>query len=126
MRKLPFMLVAALLLAGLPAQATPATRYLVKGAADRDGLEARHEFAQGFTADLTAAQAARLRAQGAELEPMVIYMPLAKPEARGKPGTSVRPTPADQVPWGVELVSGTALPSGGLDFTGSMPGSAAP
>lgn len=113
MRKLPLLLVAAFLAAGFPAQANPTSRYLIKGPVDRSGLEARHEFVQGFTADLTASQAARLRAAGAELEPMVLYEVSAKPDAKGKPGTAVRRTPTDQVPWGVEKVSGASLPAGG-------------
>jgi subtilisin len=109
-------LTSALTLAALamPAMATPTGRYYVRStdSALRAELAARHGFERGFSADLTAGQAAALAARGVEIEPMVIYEIAGKPE--GKPGGTVRKTPTDQVPWGIEkLYGGSVVPSGG-------------
>ncbi len=97
----------------LPVRATSTARYFVKTDGASQGIERRHAFGGGFTADLTASQASELASQGVELEPMVLYTLADRPA--GKPtGGSVRKTPGDQTPWGIEkMYGGSGLTSGG-------------
>ncbi len=96
-------------------------RYLVRsGDAElraRHGVS--HEFANGFTTDLTDTEAAELQRSGVAVEQMVLLSILERNDAsgaKGKPGSGVRLTPSDQTPWGIEKVyndAGIAAASGG-------------
>jgi subtilisin len=118
---LAFTTVCSVVALALPAMANPTGRYYVRStdASVREQHAARHLFAGGFSADLTDGEVKSLTARGIELEPMVIYTIEAKPE--GKPGPSVRKTPTDQVPWGIEkLYGGSVIPSGGAGVEVAM------
>lgn len=83
-------------------------RYLVHS--NNAGLKAihgvAHEFANGFTTDLTDTEAAELSVSGVQVEPVALLHILdAKGErVSGKPSASVRLTPSDQTPWGIEKI----------------------
>ncbi len=111
---LAFTTACSVVALAMPAMANPTARYFVRSTdpALKGELDARHAFPGGFSADLTPGKAAALSARGIELEPMVQYVPLAK--GGNKPSPSVRTTPTDQVPWGIETVYGASVtPSGG-------------
>ena len=109
--KLYFLTVFALLLAPLAlAQAVDGTRYLVKSNSQfwKKSFNARHDFKDGFTADLNDWQVRFGKILGVSIEPVGILQVLpAAPEeivkAR-KNNVKIRPVPNDQTPWGIESV----------------------
>ncbi len=76
-------------------------RYLVKSNDEslKSGKDVRHDFDNGFTADLTNTEANELRSRGIEVE----AVPLRHITA--KPGSSSC-NPAEEFPWGVRMVNG--------------------
>ena len=104
-------MVFALLLAPLAlAQAVDGTRYLVKSNSQfwKKSFNARHDFKDGFTADLNDWQVRFGKILGVSIEPVGILQVLpAAPEeivkAR-KNNVKIRPVPNDQTPWGIESV----------------------
>lgn len=83
-------------------------RYFVKSSdhALREKHGVQHEFAHGFTADLTESEAVALSASGVELEPVELLRLLDHRDGHtsGKPGSGARVVPSDQTPWGIEKV----------------------
>ena len=144
-RKLFIIIPVLLLLFALSAGASSNNRYLVKSNSGfwKNTFGARHEFSDGFSADLSDWQLRVARVFGLELEPVMQLEILpdeddteevqedasedvsAKPENPGNGngkggkkdgGDSDRPVPSDQTPWGVEYVyhdAEIAVTSGG-------------
>lgn len=94
------------LVAGPAADAGPA-RYEVVSADSslRRGLAVHHELGYGFSATLTSAQVARLRARGAQVDPVAPRsIGCHKSQHRcGGGGDTTRATPSDRVPYGIEF-----------------------
>lgn len=88
----------------------PGQRYLVKSqsSALRAVAGVQHEFAQGFTADLSTGQVAVLQSLGVEVEAIPLLQPLDQPthaaERRPSGGGGRTATPSDQTPYGIEMV----------------------
>lgn len=116
--------------------ATEDTRYLVKSSSAfwKKSFGVRHEFKDGFTVDLSDWQLRVAKVFGVELVPVKkVYIlpesPIAQENneetegvsgrAKPTPAPSVRPTPSDQLPWGVEAIYGNdpllTATSGGRD-----------
>ncbi|MEK7516900.1 MAG: S8 family serine peptidase [Patescibacteria group bacterium] len=102
------VLAAALVVGwGMPVGADQnGTRYLVRSsdAALEGRFGALHRFEQGFTTNLRSDEVAELAASGVEVEPVLLYHLATPPEwaeARARSG-SVRLTPSDRTPWGIE------------------------
>lgn len=142
-RKLFIIIPVLLLLFALGAGASSNNRYLVKSNSGfwKNTFGARHEFSNGFSADLSDWQLRIAKVFGLELEPVMQLEILpdeaetedvqeqedasAKPENPGNGngkggnkggGDSDRPVPSDQTPWGVEYVyddAEIAVTSGG-------------
>ncbi|MDP3731317.1 MAG: S8 family peptidase [bacterium] len=109
--KLYFLTIFALLLAPLAlAQAAEGTRYLVKSNSQfwKKSFNARHDFKEGFTADLNDWQVRFGKIFGVTIEPVGILQVLpALPEETVKaPKNNIktRSVPTDQTPWGIEEV----------------------
>lgn len=135
-KKTVYLLVLSLLLglSGLAYGATEDTRYLVKSNSGfwKKSLGVRHEFKDGFTADLSDWQLRVLKVFGVELisvKKLYILPELpvtpeneeiegsAKGRPKPTPSPSTRPVPSDQLPWGIEAIYGNdpflATTSGG-------------
>ncbi len=90
-------------------------RYFIKttSAFWQKSLNARHSFDNGFTADLSGIQLTLAKLFGLEVEPVeqlhILPEEPVLPESKGsaKPQPpSVRIKPADQTPWGIEVIYG--------------------
>jgi subtilisin len=123
------------------APASEQTRFFVQSTSGlmRGALGVRHEFADGFTSDISGFQLQLARLMGVKVFPVkqLTILPADEafePDARGgkkptpsptesptpSPSTSVtptptpvRPTPSEQVPWGVKSTRGVAGPATG-------------
>ena len=109
------------------------TRYLVKSHSNfwKKSFSMRHEFKDGFTADLTDWQLRVARVFGVETVPVKKLYVLTEASAveavndiSGKPSggtTTVRLLPSDQIPWGIESIYGNdpllIKPSGGASVS---------
>lgn len=98
------------------------TRYLVKSNAGfwKKSFGVRHSFDNGFTTDLSDKQLWVAKFFGVEVEPVlklnILPAELEQVVSRGKP-TALRPTPSENVPWGVKTIYDNPLlskSSGGL------------
>ena len=134
-KKIAYLLVFSLVLgfAGVAYGASEDTRYLVKSSSNfwKKSFGVRHEFKEGFTTDLSDWQLRVARMFGIEV--VLVKKLFVLPESlslvgtdgvdgvKGKPtGSSTKPVPSDQIPWGIEAVYGSKLlldkPSGGVDI----------
>ena len=134
-KKIAYLLVFSLVLgfAGVAYGASEDTRYLVKSSSNfwKKSFGVRHEFKEGFTTDLSDWQLRVARMFGIEV--VLVKKLFVLPESlslvgtdgvdgvKGKPtGSSTKPVPSDQIPWGIEAVYGGKLlldkPSGGVDI----------
>lgn len=119
LRKLYFIGLFTLLLAPLAtALAADGNRYLIKSTSQfwKKTFNARHEFKDGFTADLNDWQFRFGKILGVSIEPVGILQVLPEEIKGAKTNVKIRPTPSDQTPWGVESVYNTlnlASTSGG-------------
>src|SRR3989344_4483327 len=109
--KLYFLTFFDLLLAPWAlAEAADGTRYLVKSNSQfwKKSFNARHDFKDGFTADLNDWQVRFGKILGVSIEPVGILqvLPAAPEEIVKAPKNNVktRPVPNDQTPWGIESV----------------------
>ena len=109
MKKLCILGLFALFLT-LPssASAVEGNRYLVKTGSQfwKNAFNARHEFSQGFTADLNDWQVRFAKLLGVGIEPVNVLQILPEePTVKDKPTNKTnRLLPSDQTPWGVEYV----------------------
>ena len=90
------------------ASAVEGNRYLVKTGSQfwKNAFNARHEFSQGFTADLNDWQVRFAKLLGVGIEPVNVLQILPEePTVKGKAiNKANRLLPSDQTPWGVEYV----------------------
>jgi len=137
-KKTAYLLVFTLLLglSGVAHGATDDTRYLVKSNSGfwKKSFSVRHEFKDGFTADLSDWQLRVAKVFGIEtiLVKKLYILPetLVTPEneeidstikgrPKPSPSPSARPIPSDQLPWGIEAIYGNdpllTATSGGAD-----------
>ncbi|MDP3697775.1 MAG: S8 family peptidase [Candidatus Taylorbacteria bacterium] len=128
-KKIAYLLVFCLILgvSGVAYGATDDTRYLVKSGSGfwKKSFGVRHQFDEGFTTDLTDWQLRVAKVFGVEIVPvkkLYVLPELTTTESVGnsdvsgngpsgrkptpEPSPSVRPTPSDQLPWGIEAVYG--------------------
>ena len=126
-KKIAYLLVFSLFLgvSGFAQGASEDTRYLVKSHSGfwKKSFGVRHDFQDGFTADLTDWQLRVAKMFGVEVIPVkkLYILPEAtvlevdnasdmdvsgNNEVKGKRAPSIRPVPFDQLPWGVEAVYG--------------------
>lgn len=124
-KKTAYLLVFALLLgfSGFAYGATDDTRYLVKSNSGfwKKSFGVRHEFKDGFTADLSDWQLRVAKVFGVEtvsvkklyILPETPVTPeneeidsTIKGRPKPSPSPSARPTPSDQLPWGIEAIYG--------------------
>src|SRR3989338_11241346 len=123
-KKTPYIVVILLFLAfaRLSYAAADDTRYFVKSTSGwwKKSFGVRHNFDNGFTADLTDFQLRVAKIFGIEVEPVKKLYVL--PDLSQAPITSgkvqaQRIKPAEQLPWGIKAVyqdSSLSKPSGGL------------
>lgn len=108
LRQIYFIALFALLLAPFSqVRAAEGTRYLVKSNSQfwKKTFNARHDFKDGFTADLNDWQLRFGKILGVSIEPVGILQVLPEEEVKGvKTNTKARPVPSDQTPWGIERV----------------------
>src|SRR3989344_7740344 len=109
-KKIAYFLILAMLLgAALPALANEdnSNRYLVKTTSNiwKKSFTVRHNFDNGFTADLSDFQLRLTKIFGLELEPVrkVYILPAAEAAVSAPRVGSKRPVPSEQVPWGVKV-----------------------
>jgi len=110
-KKIAYFLILSLLLgATLPALAAEdnGNRYLVKSTSNfwKKSFTVRHNFDNGFTADLSDFQLRLAKIFGVELEPVrkVYILPAAEAAVSAPRVVSKRPVPSEQVPWGVKTM----------------------
>src|SRR3989344_5140887 len=111
-KKIAYFLILSLLRgATLPALAAEdnGNRYLVKSTSNfwKKSFTVRHNFDNGFTADLSDFQLRLTKIFGLELEPVrkVYILPAAEKVALSIPRTkSKRAVPSEQIPWGVKTI----------------------
>lgn len=122
LRKLCFIGIFALVFIPLSfAQAADGSRYFVRSSSQfwKNAFNARHEFKDGFTADLNDWQFRFGKLLGINIEPVPILQVLPVPPVfqqggsedtketkniKGKPGSATRYLPSDQTPWGIEYI----------------------
>lgn len=122
-KKIAYLLVFSLVLgvSGVAYGATDDTRYLVKSGSGfwKKSFGVRHQFDEGFTTDLTDWQLRVARVFGIEVVAVKKFYVLPESgeivqndasveglKARPTPAPSVRPTPSDQLPWGIQAMYG--------------------
>lgn len=94
--------------------AAESTRFLVKSNSQfwRNAFNARHEFKDGFTANLNDWQLRFAKILGVAVEPVGILQVLpAAPEEEikaPKTGAKIRPVPSDQISWSIEMIYGSS------------------
>src|SRR3989344_5988672 len=107
-RQIYFIAIFALLLAPFSqVKAVDGTRYLVKSNSQfwKKTFNARHDFKDGFTADLNDWQLRFGKILGVIIEPVSILQVLPEEEVKAVKGNvKIRPLPSDQTPWGIESV----------------------
>ena len=112
LRKAYFIGLFALLLLPLSsAVAAESTRYFVKSSSQfwKNAFNARHEFKDGFTANLNDWQIRFAKILGVAVEPVGILQILPLEEIKApKTSPKPRPTPSDQISWGIESVYGSS------------------
>src|SRR3989338_2662728 len=91
------------------ASAVEGNRYLVKTGSQfwKNAFNARHEFSQGFTADLNDWQVRFAKLLGVGIEPVNVLQILPEEstvKSKAVTGKAARILPSDQTPWGVEYV----------------------
>ncbi|TSC75209.1 MAG: sphaericase (sfericase) [Parcubacteria group bacterium Gr01-1014_44] len=110
LRKLYFIGLFALLLAPFTVFAADGTRYLVKSNSQfwKKTFNARHDFKDGFTADLNDWQFRFGKILGVSIEPVGILQVLPEQEVKEvkavKGMVKTRLLPSDQTPWGIESI----------------------
>jgi len=123
-KKVAYLVVLALLMgAALPVfAAEDGNRYLVKSTSNfwKRSFTVRHNFDNGFTADLSDFQLRLAKIFGVELEPIKKVYILPSVEAAVTSGKTVskRPVPSEQIPWGIKTIYNDSLldkTSGGKD-----------
>ena len=128
-KKIAYLLIFSLVLgvSGVAYGATDDTRYLVKSGSGfwKKSFGVRHQFDEGFTTDLSDWQLRVARVFGVEIVPvkkLYVLPELTTTESvedsnvsgnvpvgrkpTPEPSPSVRPTPSDQLPWGIEAIYG--------------------
>ena len=110
-KKVAYLLILSLLLgAALPVLAAEdnGNRYLVKSTSNfwKKSFTVRHNFDNGFTADLSDFQIRLAKIFGVELEPVrkVYILPAAEAAVTAPRPASKRPVPSEQVPWGIKTM----------------------
>ena len=112
LRKSLFIGLFALLLLPLTSVlAAEQTRYLVHSNSQfwKNAFNARHEFKDGFTANLNDWQLRFAKILGVAVEPVGILQILPEEEIKApKTNTKARPMPSDQISWGMEMIYGSS------------------
>lgn len=110
-KKVAYLLALSLLIgAALPALAAEdnGNRYLVKSTSNfwKKSFTVRHNFDNGFTADLSDFQLRLAKIFGVELEPVrkAYILPAAEAAVAAPRVVSKRPVPSEQVPWGIKTM----------------------
>lgn len=129
-KKVAYFVVLALLIgAAFPvfaAEDNNGNRYLIKSTSNfwKKSFAVRHNFDNGFTADLSDFQLRLAKIFGVELEPIkkIYILPsveAAETSGKGKAASaSKRPIPSEQIPWGIKTIYNNSLldkTSGGAD-----------
>ncbi|MEX2090512.1 MAG: S8 family peptidase [Candidatus Paceibacterota bacterium] len=113
-KKIAYFLILSLLI-GAAVSGTPAlaaedngNRYLVKSSSNfwKKSFTVRHNFDNGFTADLSDFQLRLAKIFGVEIEPVrkAYILPAGEVAVAALRAASKRPVPSEQVPWGIKVV----------------------